>query len=50
MQLFTENPRIYAAIAGKPMCTRDCEGKTCVQEEKETKIRQIDKLRQNLLL
>ena len=32
-----ENPRIYAAIQGKPTCTHDCEGKTRVQEEKEIK-------------
>ena len=37
-------------ILGKPACTRDSESKTRVQEEKERKIRQIDKLRQNLLL
>ena len=37
MQLFAENPHIYTAIRGKPMCTPDCEGKTRVQEEKEIK-------------
>ena len=28
---------MYVAIPGKPACTRDCEGKTCVHEEKEIK-------------
>ena len=37
MQLFAENPHIYVAIPGKPMCTHDYEGKTHVQEEKEIK-------------
>ena len=37
MQLFVVNPRIYATILGKPMCTCDCDGKTRVQEEKEIK-------------
>ena len=35
--MFAENPRIYEAIAGKPACTRDYEGKTRVQKEKEIK-------------
>ena len=30
-------PRIYAAIPGQTACTRDCEDKTHVQEEKEIK-------------
>ena len=37
MRVFAENPRIYAAIPGKPTCTCDYEGKTGVQEEKEIK-------------
>ena len=37
MRLFIENPCIYAAIPGKPACTRDCEGKTRIQKEKEIK-------------
>ena len=36
-RLFAVNPRIYAAILGKPTCTHDCEGKTHIQEEKEIK-------------
>ena len=50
MRLFSVNLRTYTTIQGKPACTRDCESKTCVQEEKEIKRRQTDKLRQNLLL
>ena len=50
MRPFLVNLRTYATIPGKPTCTRDCESKTGVQEEKERKIRKIDNLRQNLLL
>ena len=49
-QLFSVNPHTYTTIQGKPACTRDCESKTRVQEEKEIKRRKTDKLRQNLLL
>ena len=37
MQLCAENPRIYADIPVKTTCTRDCEDKTCVHEEKQIK-------------
>ena len=36
-------------VQGKPACIRDCESKTYVQEEKERKIGQKDKLRKILL-
>ena len=34
-----ENPRIYVDIPVKTTCTRDCEAKTRVQEEKEIKMK-----------
>ena len=37
MRLFSVNLCTYATILGKPACTRDCEAKTRVQEEKEIK-------------
>ena len=37
MRLFAENPRIYVDILVKTTCSRECEEKTCVQEEKEIK-------------
>ena len=39
MRLYAENPCMYADISGKPACTHDCEAKTCVQEEKEIKMK-----------
>ena len=38
-QLFSVNLCTYATILGKLACTRDCESKTHVQEEKDRKIR-----------
>ena len=32
-----ENPRIYVDVPRKTVCTRDCEDKTRIQEEKEIK-------------
>ena len=48
--MFLVNLRTYVTIPGKLARTRDCESKPYVREEKERKIRQTDKLRQNSLL
>ena len=40
MRLFAVNPRVYAEIAEKPAYIRDCEFKTCVQEERCIKIKE----------
>ena len=37
--LFSVNLCTYVTFPGKPACTRDCESKTCIHEEKERKRR-----------